>query len=121
MLTLAFRSLRVHPGFVTTIVLTLTLSIGATTAMFSIVNGVLLAPLPFANADRLVWTVNHGTRPYDAMSPPDLGDWGKLNEPTDVMTYVVTGLALSVIAVAAAWIPAQRAARVDPLIAMRPE
>ena len=42
-------------------------------------------------------------------------------EPTDVMTYVATCLALAVIAVSAAWIPAQRAARVDPLIAMRPE
>jgi predicted permease len=41
--------------------------------------------------------------------------------PTDVMTYVATCLVLTAIAVAAAWIPAQRAARVDPLIAMRPE
>lgn len=41
--------------------------------------------------------------------------------PTDAMTYVVTCLALSMIAVTAAWIPARRAARVDPLIAMRPE
>jgi len=48
----AFRSLRRSPGFATAIVITLALSIGATTAMFSIVDGVLLAPLPFANADR---------------------------------------------------------------------
>lgn len=33
---------------------------------------------PFANADRFVWTVNHGTRPYDAMSPRDLADWTRL-------------------------------------------
>ncbi len=77
---LAFRSLRRSPGFATAIVITLALSIGATTAMFSIVDGVLLAPLPFANADRLVWTVNRGTRPYDAMSPPDLADWKTLND-----------------------------------------
>ncbi|HTE43595.1 MAG TPA: ABC transporter permease [Gemmatimonadaceae bacterium] len=78
--TFALRSLRKSPGFTVTIALTLAISIGATTAMFSIVNGVLFAPLPFANADRLVWTVNRGTRPYDAMSPPDLADWGKLND-----------------------------------------
>jgi putative ABC transport system permease protein len=79
-IALAFRSLRRSPGFATAIVSTLALSIGAATAMFSIVDGVLLAPLPFANADRLVWTVNRGTRPYGAMSPPDLADWKKLND-----------------------------------------
>ena len=78
--TFALRSMRKNPGFAATVVLTLALSIGATTAMFSVVNGVLLNPLPFANADRLVWTVNRGTRPYDAMSPPDFADWGRLND-----------------------------------------
>ncbi|MGH7621797.1 MAG: permease prefix domain 1-containing protein, partial [Gemmatimonadaceae bacterium] len=52
----AVRSLRKNPGFAATVVLTLALSIGATTAMFSVVNGILLDPLPFANGDRLVWT-----------------------------------------------------------------
>jgi len=33
---------------------------------------------PFANADRFVWTVNQGTRPYDAMSRRDLADWTRL-------------------------------------------
>jgi putative ABC transport system permease protein len=79
-IALALRALRRNPGFATAMVVTLALSIGATTAMFSIVDGVLLAPLPFANADRLVWTLNRGTRPYDAMSPPDLRDWKKLND-----------------------------------------
>jgi putative ABC transport system permease protein len=74
----AFRSFRKSPGFAATIVLTVALSIGATTAMFSIVKGVLLDPLPFGNGDRLVWTVNRGTRPYDAMSPLDLRDWSRL-------------------------------------------
>ncbi len=58
--TLAFdlrdglRSLRREPAYAATVVVTLALAIGATTAVFSIVNGVLLRPLPYRGADRLV-------------------------------------------------------------------
>jgi hypothetical protein len=53
-LRFAFRQLRKAPGFTLTVVLTLALGIGATTAIFSLVEGVLLRPLAFKNADRLV-------------------------------------------------------------------
>jgi hypothetical protein len=50
----AARQLRKSPGFTVTAVLTLALGVGATTAIFSCVYGLLLKSLPFADADRIV-------------------------------------------------------------------
>jgi hypothetical protein len=50
----AIRTLKRNPGFACVVVSTLALAIGANTAVFTVVNGVLLRPRPFADADRLV-------------------------------------------------------------------
>ena len=55
------RNLRRNPGFAAVVIVTMALGIGANTAIFSVVNGVLLRPLPYANGDRLV--VLHQQRP----------------------------------------------------------
>jgi len=52
-LRFAVRQLRKAPGFAVTVMLILALGIGATTAIFSLVEGVLLSPLPFSTPDRV--------------------------------------------------------------------
>jgi putative ABC transport system permease protein len=53
-LRMVFRQLRKSPGFTATAILMLAFGIGATTSIFSIIDGVLLRPLPFPHPDRLV-------------------------------------------------------------------
>ncbi|PWU01693.1 MAG: ABC transporter permease [Terriglobia bacterium] len=80
-LRLTFRQIRKNPSFAVTVIGTLALGIGATTAIFSLVNAILLRPLPFPHPERLVWLqqADHtpGTPPDtpEALSYPDYFDW----------------------------------------------
>src|ERR1700733_11011135 len=77
-LKFAFRSLRKNPGFTILAVLVMALGIGANTAVFSVVNAVLLKPLDYHDPDRIVTLRNHwkdsGTD-SKYISAPDFHDW----------------------------------------------
>ena len=99
-LRFALRQLRKVPAFTTTVVLTLALGIGATTAMFSLVEGVLLRPLPFAHPDRLVVLGDHiGNAPQLGITGPEIATYRdatttfQTQGAYDVATYELSGIA----------------------------
>jgi putative ABC transport system permease protein len=76
-----FRLLARQPAFTSIALLTLTLGIGANTAIFSLINSVLLRPLPYPEADRLVWLTEQADRiPTRWISYPNFLDWRERNQ-----------------------------------------
>jgi predicted permease len=95
----AMRQLRRSPGFTVVAILTLALGIGANTALFSVVNGVLLNPLPYPHAEQLVTL--HESKPNfetGSISYPNFRDWQKDNRSFSSIaiarsySYSLTGL-----------------------------
>ena len=95
----AARSFKRNPVFTAVVVLTLGLGIGLNTAIFSVVRGVLLRPLPYAESDQLMWmwgTFSGGNSA--SISPPDFLDYRDQNEAFEhlgarrgIGSYALTG------------------------------
>src|SRR5262245_16859830 len=88
----SFRQLLKNPGFTAVAVLTLALGIGANTAIFSIVNAVLLRPFPYQAPDRLV-AIQERVSAGESFSPsyPNFVDWRAQNTAFDSIAAVRGG------------------------------
>ncbi|HSB56082.1 MAG TPA: permease prefix domain 1-containing protein, partial [Gemmatimonadales bacterium] len=89
-LRVAARGLRRTPGFTIVALLTLALGIGANSAIFSVVRSILLRPLPYPDAGRLVqvWSdyrENNGRTEPEWLTPPDFADWRDGNKSFETM------------------------------------
>ena len=94
------RQLWKSPGFALTAILTLALGISATTSIFSLVNAVLLRPLPFPQPDRLMWVqqLDEVAHAPETLSYPDFFDWRSQNQTFQAIasyrgsSYTLTGM-----------------------------
>ncbi|MBI4910716.1 MAG: ABC transporter permease [Acidobacteria bacterium] len=93
-----FRLLRRSPGFAAVAILALALGIGANTAVFSVVHAVLLAPLPYADMDRLVMVYEDSSRMGFPRNNPAPANWVDVRKQNTVFTEVAAtrGAAFSI-------------------------
>src|SRR5207237_4165478 len=91
-LRLAARQLRRYPGFSLTVILTLALSIGANTAIFSIVNALMLKSLPYSHAERMgtIYTRVTGSRASDARHKLNGEQWELLRDEVPSLISAVS-------------------------------
>ena len=90
----ALRTLARSPGFAVVAVLTLALGIGANTAIFSVVNGVLLRPLPYPEPDRLAFVEERSQRGGSmSVAWPNVEDWKARSRAFDALAAYSTGRA----------------------------
>src|SRR6201994_183595 len=95
-LRFAVRQMAKKPGFCAVVILTMALGIGANAAIFSVLDAVLLRPLPYNNPDRLnkVWTRFTGIgAPNDQnwISPPEFQDLKQLNSSFSDLAAMASG------------------------------
>ena len=89
----AFRVLRHSPGFTATAIAVLALGIGASTAIFSVIDAVLLEPLPFPDPDRIVMLMNSSPQGnFPAASVPKYNVWRRQTQVlSDIAAYDTGG------------------------------